>query len=213
MSRPRLCVCAFLIFAFSNSTFAQSLGDVARASRAERQRSGVVHPRVITNDDIHKQSAMDDSVTQEPADAEKETPDEKGSEVASKAGAVAKADESGSKSKAPNDPAKEREARELELQKRTNEINQQYLDRIGDLRVQIETARAQLTKLQNEQIQSSFEFQRTLGVSPSPGTYEQQQRFFNEQIETQRNLITSLNSQLEDAKESARHAGVPHTTD
>ncbi|HVJ05040.1 MAG TPA: hypothetical protein VM578_05175 [Candidatus Saccharimonadales bacterium] len=207
MSSRLLCVCAFLIFAFSNSTFAQSLGDVARASRAERQRSGA-HPKVITNDDIHH-----DGVTQEPSDVAKETPNEKGGEVASETGAIAKADETSSKSKALNDPAKAREAQELELQKRTNEINQQYSDRIADLRVQIETARAQLTKLQNDQIQSSFEFQRTLGVSPNPATYEQQQRSFNEQIETQRSLITSLNSRLEDAKEAARHAGVPHTTD
>jgi hypothetical protein len=41
----------------------------------------------------------------------------------------------------------------------------------------------------------------------------EQQQSFNEQIKTQTDLITSLSSQLDDAKEAARHAGVPNASD
>jgi len=50
-------------------------------------------------------------------------------------------------------------------------------------------------------------------MSPTYSEYESQQREFNTQIEAQKSLITSLNSQLDDAREAARHAGVPHATD
>jgi len=209
MNRRWLSACTLLIFAFSNSTFAQSLGDVARACRAERQRSGVVHHRVITNDDIPGQSVKTESAGS--------TKDEQSPEVASgkDKGPSAKADEASSKAdvKVASGPAAERELRELELQKRTDEINKQYVDKIADIRLKIEAAQAKLAKIQTDRIESSFEYQRTLGVSPNPSTYDQQQRFFSEQIEVQQNSITSLNLQLEDAKESARHAGVPHATD
>ncbi len=206
MDRRWLVACTLLIFAFSNSTVAQSLGDVARACRAERQKNGVVHHRVITNDDIHRQGASTEFASS--------TKSEKSPESTPDSGAEVKTDEPSSKSevKSPN-AAAEREARELELQKRTDEINKQYMDKIAEIRLKIEAAQSQIAKLQNDQIESSLAYQRTLGVAPNPSTYEQQQRFFNDQIAIQQNLITSLNLQLEDARESARHAGVPHATD
>ena len=38
-------------------------------------------------------------------------------------------------------------------------------------------------------------------------------RFIDEQLEAERNRIVTLNSQLDDAHEAARHAGVPHAYD
>jgi hypothetical protein len=71
----------------------------------------------------------------------------------------------------------------------------------------------QLAKLQSDQINSTNEFKRTAGMSPTLNEYEAQQREFIEHIEAQKTLITSLNGQLEDAREAARHAGVPHASD
>ncbi len=63
--------------------------------------------------------------------------------------------------------AKEHEEQELEIEKRTEEINQEYLDRIAAIRTQISTAQQELAKLQRDQVESTNEFQRTLGSSPN----------------------------------------------
>ena len=197
-----LSIFAVLILAFPVYSHAQSLGDVARQVRAERQARKTPHAKVITNDDIATSAPREEPVASVP-DA---TPSDGPARDSGTGAATAKS--GGKQAKATG-----RDEQELERQARTQEINQGYTDKIAGLRKQISTAQSDLEKLQRDQAESSFQFQRTLGVSPTPGAYEQQQRLFTTQIEEQRNRITSLNSQLEDAQEAARHAGVPHATD
>lgn len=199
-------ILGLLILAFSITSYAQSLGDVARQVRAERQQKGPSVTKVITNDDI----VTGTSQMRTTNEGEESAP------TANSADGTDKGVSSGEEAKTANkkdDAAKEREAQELETQKRTNEINKEYRDRIAGIRVKIDTAQTELVKLEREQIDSTNDFRRTSGISPSIPTYEQQQRAFSEQIQAQRNLITSLHSQLEDTQEAARHAGVPRALD
>jgi hypothetical protein len=218
---------ALLILAFSISSSAQSLGDLARQIRAERLKNPVPHAKVITNDDLastEPEPGVDSE--DESKDAAQDAPGVEGAETAKAPGSAEDAKKGTStetvveepktgknSNQARKHPAKERETQEREIQQRTQEINGIYLDRIATLRQQFNAAQTELAKLQVAQVESTNNFQRTLGVSPNPSTYTQQQSLFNEQIEVQRNLIHSLNSQLEDAYEAARHAGVPHASD
>jgi hypothetical protein len=199
-----------LLLAFSICSYAQSLGDVARELRAERQDKNTPRARVITNDDI--ESAGSAPVVSQPA-TQPATQDGAGNEAAENATAASSGGVASKSAQGRNDSAKEREVRELETQKRTDEINKVYLDRIAAVRAQIDGAQADLARLQRDQAESTIEFQRSVGTSPSIAEYEQQQRLFNEQIEVQRNLIDSLKARLEDAQEAARHAGVPRASD
>lgn len=223
MSLRNLRIYALLILAFSVSSYAQSLGqplgDIARQVRAERQTSTAPHARVITNDDIDRAASVMSADASTDVTQNVSKKEDAGAAQAPSSAEEAKKGTNVDEPKpvqntksARKDPTKEREAQELETQARTLEINRIYLDRIAALRQQLKTAEVELAKLQQSQLDSSYAFQRTLGVSPSPGEYEQQQRTFNAQIYTQRNLIGSLNSQLEDAYEAARHAGVPHAS-
>lgn len=187
---------AFLILAFSISSYAQSLGDVARQLRAERQQSGHSNPKVITNDDIES-----------PASRKQAT--ENAAEEATQDGSTGEANSA----KAKKDPATQRDEQQLALEKRSEEIDRVYLDRIAALRTQISTAQQEMAKLQVDQVESTNNYRRTLGVSPNAGTYAEEQRLFTEQIEAHRDLINNLSSQLQDAQEAARHAGVPHASD
>jgi hypothetical protein len=195
-------ISVLLILAFSMPSYGQSLGDVARQIRAERQEQGS-HPAVITNDDLESTEPAPDV---SPYAFQNETKNE-----SEESAPAANSAESTSKSaKGGKDSAKEREH---EIQKRSDEINKVYLDRIAALRTQMNAARVELAKLQLAQVESTNDFHRTAGASPNIATYEDQQRQFNEQIEAQHNLIDSLKGQLEDAQEAARHAGVPHAYD
>jgi len=219
----RLPTLTLLILGFPLACFAQSLGDVAREVRAEKLQSGAPHTRVITNEDIAtpsaaKVTAEEDVSASTPAT---DTPAKEGAAKESSDSAKlpaaegAKAESVSDKPAEPKkkDAEKKQEERELETQKRSDEINKRYTDRIAALHEQINTAQSQLAKLSIQQIDSTNEFKRTVGMSPTLSEYEAQQRSFNEQIEVQKNLIISLNSQLEDAREAARHAGVPHALD
>ncbi len=201
-------ISALMILAFPLACYAQSLGDVARELRSERQQSGTPPAKVITNDDI---------VSRVPGKkaGKNKTEKEDAAEANSAAGAesAGEAEPAKSAAKTAPDPAKEREARELELDKRSEELNKVYRDRIAAIRAQIGAAQQDLARLERDQVESSNDFQRSAGTAPSIGTYEAQQRFFNEQIATQRNAIITLNSQMEDAQEAARHAGVPHASE
>jgi hypothetical protein len=213
MSVRWLRILVLLIPTCAISSHAQSLGEVARQARAERQQSGV-HTKVITNEDIASPATA-------PAPAKNASPakdgDGNGQTEASANGSGKSNSGAGSAQakgvKAPDTPEKQREARELEMQQRTQEINKQYLDRIAALREKINDAQKEMAKLQRDQVESTIEFQRSVGSSPSIVEYQRQQSLFNEQIAAQRSSIVDLNSQLEDAQESARHAGVPHPTD
>jgi phage host-nuclease inhibitor protein Gam len=224
----RLLILAIMLLLAPVICHAQSLGDVARETRAEKQKNGAPHAKVITNEDIDSAAPPQARDTSNDS-AAKETTAKAGEEVANSpasdkpaastdANSPASADAaerttSKSKERAKTDAAKEHEKQELETQQRTAEINKRYLDRIATLHDQINTAQLLLTKLQAQQIDNTNEFKRTVAMSPTLGEYEAQQRSFIEQIEAQRSLITSLNTQLEDAREAARHAGVPHASD
>jgi len=196
-------IIALLIFVFPARSSAQSLGDVARQIRAERKANP--HARVITNDDIPStKTAPADRVETQAAGSSENADKQAGDETAS--------NKDGSE-KSRKTPEKERAAQELEKHKRTQELSQVYLDRIAAVRAQISKAQAEMAKLQQDQIESTIEFQRSVGTSPSIPVYERQQRSLIEQIEARRSLIDDLNSQLEDAQEAARHAGVPHVYD
>jgi uncharacterized protein YukE len=222
----RLPVLILLLLSFPLVAHAQSLGEVAREVRAEKVHSGAPHARVITNDDIEAPEA--DNTPSRESDASSVTTATPKDATVKKEGADAAKPAEGTKSEIEalpepvkqkhleakkKDPEKEREERELETQKRSDEINKRYIERIAALHGQINTAQLLLTKLQTQQIDNTNEFKRTAAMSPTYSEYESQQREFNTQIEAQKSLITSLNSQLDEAREAARHAGVPHATD
>jgi predicted RNase H-like nuclease (RuvC/YqgF family) len=173
---------------------AQSLGDVAREIRAERQKSGAPVARVITNDDLSKSSP---SVSE-----------------ASKTAVADSANPEAKPASLKTDSASDREQREAELQRRTDAINQRYMEGIAALRDQLNAAQAELEKLQGsyehiweldryDQSQIAFRYQQMLAFN----------QHLTEVIETQTKLVAGLKSQLENLQEEARHAGVPHATD
>jgi len=200
MNLRRLLIPALLILAVPVFSQTQSLGDLARQVRAERQQCEGSQPKVYTNDDLVHSSG--DAATRESKEIYKQE-----SDLAADTGKTAKKDKNAAT------PDKEHKEREAELQARTDEINQQYLGKIAAIRAQIVTAQQTLAQLQRDQVESSFQFQRSSGTSPSILEYQQQQTLFNDQIEAQRKSIVDLTSQLEDAQEAARHAGVPNATD
>ncbi len=197
----RLCLPALLVLA--TGVFAQplsldqpqSLGEVARQHRAERQQSGSSARKVYTNEDLG--AAAEAAPAKDAEGAEEPSP-------AEPAASTTKAAEGSANGK--DETAK----KEAELQKRTLDINQRYTDKILGIRAQIATAKQEAERLQHDQIESTNQFRSTNGVSPSVYEYQEQQRQFQQQIETQRNLIATLGAQLEDAQEAARHAGVAH---
>jgi len=205
MSHRRLYIPALLILAFPVFAHAQSLADLSRQVRAQQQQSGASNLKVYTNEDL----------TNSPSDTADNSRQNGDQSAQAEPSAQGSGKTTGGKKSASgkSNPDKDAEARELEIQKRTQEINQQYLSRIAAIRAQIVAAQQTMAQLQRDQTESSFLFQRSSGTSPSIPEYQQQQALFNEQIEAQRKSIADLNSQLEDAQESARHAGVPHATD
>ena len=207
----RLPVLVLLILSIPGFTLEQSLGDVAREARAEKSKSGAPKAKVITNEDIVEAAPALGKDTTSSALPGTAPAKEVGADITKSP--VSENAASGANERPQKDTAKVPETREHETQRRTAEINNRYLDRIAVLRDQINTAQLLLAKLQAQQIDSTNEFKRTAAMTPPIGEYEAQQRSFHEQIETQRSLIVSLNSQLEDAKEAARHAGVPHAAD
>jgi len=216
MSLRCLRIPALLILACPLFAHAQSLGEVARQLREERQQSGASQLKVYTNEDVVSRSSEADS-----AESAAESNDQSKAQTSKDGEPGARAESSGKEAgsktaaagKSNPSPEKAREERELELDKRTQEINQHYLDRIAAIRAQIAGAQQEIARLQRDQVESTNLFQRTSGTNPSIIEYQEQQRLFNEQIEAQRNSLVSLSSQLDDAQESARHAGVPHATD
>jgi hypothetical protein len=223
----RLPVLALLIFSAPPVVHAQSLGDVAREVRAEKRQSGAPHSKVITNDDIATTANAPQSAEKEAPPVDATAKDGPTKDAATKDGVTKPAAIEATKNETEanaepakekriakkEDPEKEREVREAETRKRSDEINKSYIDRITKIHDQISTAQLLLVKLQAQQIDSTNEFKRTAAMAPTLNEYESQQREFIAQIEIQKSLITSLNSQLDDAREAARHAGVPHALD
>ena len=196
MNFHHLRIPALLLLVIPLCAHGQSLGDVARQTRAEQQQNGAPRLKVYTNDDIASPAG---------------TASENSSQNNGAESAEAK-NSAGSKTAGKGSTSPEKQ-RELETEKRTEEINRQYLDRIKDIRAKIVDAQKDLARLQRDQVESTNEFRNTVGASPSIPQYQEQQKLFDAQIDEQRNAIANLNSQLEDAQESARHAGVPNAGD
>jgi DNA repair exonuclease SbcCD ATPase subunit len=222
MSLRCLRIFGLTILAFSMSGYAQSVADAARQSRAEVRQDGDSHAKVITNDDI----ASPKPAPVPPPEVSPEKTGKAGDEGAQ----AGSADDSANKAKesqadagqakdlkhsdqAGGDPAQEHAARALESQRRSDEIDKKYVEKIATIRQQIDTAQQTIAKLQRDQIESTNLFRQSAGVAPSIPEYEQQMRSIDEQLDTQRNLIVSLQAQLDDAHEAARHAGVSHAYD
>jgi hypothetical protein len=210
MSLRNLRILALLILALSIASYGQSLGDVARETRAEHQKNGAVRTKVFTNDDVvHEPEAAPEKASKdEVKDAPNSAPADQSASPGKDEPKTAKTGE-----RPPKKPVNEREERELETEKRAQELNRVYVDRILTLRKQFDAAQLELVKLQQAQADNTYEFRRTVGLSPYPSEYAAQQNTFNEKIEVQRSLMKSLTSQLADAQEAARHAGVLHADD
>ena len=207
MMQFRFPVVALIAMSLSLLSQAQSLGEVAREVRAEKQRSTA--PRaatVITNDDISSPS------TQE-AEAKAEAPVKNGESNPSSETAKKESKPDKKSDETVKDAAKERADQELSREQRDQEINKGYIDRILQIREQIKAAELQMQKLTMHQIESTNLYRLSGETSLTVQNYETQQREFNSQIASQKNLIASLHAQLEDAQEAARHAGVPHALD
>jgi uncharacterized protein YukE len=191
----RLCLSSLLVLStglFAQQSADQSLGDVARQARAERGQSG---RRVFTNDDLAGAPQADAAELDDSADADGQPSQTAAAKAAASGAAEAKAKE---------DEAK----KEAEVQKRAEEVNKRYTEKIAGIRTQIATAKQDLEKLQRDQMESTNQYRISDGTGPSASEYQDQQRQFQQQMETQRTLIASLSTQLEDAQEAARHAGV-----
>jgi hypothetical protein len=180
-----LALLALLSPAFS---YAQSLGDVAREARTERQKSGVPHPKVITNEDLA-----------EPAAAQEV-------DVSKKASAQNPAADAGHRTVKQDS---DKEKAELEAEKRTAAINKSYLERIGDLRRRITAAQLQVEKLKGEYMPIYSGPEAVFNAQPALAWNQR----MDDRIKAQIKLIDGLKSKLEDLQEEARHAGVPHATD
>jgi len=183
---PRcLITLTLLVLSFPCFSHAQSLGEVAREARAEKQASGSEQPKVITNEDIVKPvPTQERDITKEGVE---KIPEVVGTEHPKRSS---------------NEDLR---AHELERQRRTNEINQRYMVRIATLRDQIKAMESQVEKLR-----ASYEPTDNDYYAYEALVFNQH---VDDLIKEQCKLIASLKSQLAATQEEARHAGVPHATD
>ena len=200
MRRCRLAICVLMISIVPLAVYAQSLGAVARKLREERHEQGNPHLKVYTNDDLETPAER----TAEGQPQESAQP-EAGSENTGKAGAKEAAGKAEKKQKTLTP--------EEEMEKRTAEVNKEYIGRIEKIRKEIKKNQDEVARLQHGQIKATYQFRTTNEISPSVYQYQQQMKSFGEQIKAAREKLVSLQSQLDDAQEAARHAGVPHATD
>ena len=179
--------------------------------RAAAKRSS--QPKVYTNDDVASPSseAAPADATIQPRKAGDPGAQPIPAEGTGKASRRARPPQPAKSKPSPEQSAR---ARELELDKRTQEINQDYLDKIA------RHTRADRRRAAGNRTASA----RPGGEHQSvPAHFRHQPvRIWNtrsssacstSRLQRSASLLVSLGSQLEDAQESARHAGVPHATD
>jgi hypothetical protein len=184
----RLIVCVLVLSLVPLAVQAQSLGEVARQLRAERQQSGVRQGKVYTNEDLETPREM-----AEPATAPEEAAP----------AATAKAEEP-----AKGEAKEKKKTLEEEMKERDEELKQRYGKLLGDLRADIAKTEKELKKLQHDKVISTNQFRASNLTSPNVHEYEAQQRMFDEQIDAANRKLEQLRTHLQDAQEEARHAGV-----
>jgi len=170
---------------------AQSLGEVARQLREQRQQSGDRQTKVYTNDDFEKPGEV-----MEPEAADANAPSQGAAETAKAGGDQA---QDGSK--------EEKKTLEEELKEQDQQVEQKYSKLLGDLRGDIAKTEEELQRLRHDQMISTNQFRSSNGTSPNAQEYDEQQSMFNEQIESATKKLEDLNAQLDDARDDARRAG------
>jgi uncharacterized protein YukE len=207
----RILLAALLILAAPLFAQSESLGDVARQQRANHQRSDVPG-KVWTNEDLGVPEEGNAPVRADRADQKDSAAALNPKEAAGSAGEETKK-AADAKDAKKADSEKTPEEKEAELQKRAQEGNQRYIDRIAAVQTDIASAQKELARLQRDQMESTNQFRRSNGTAPSVYEYQTQQRQYQQQIEEQQRLLVNLSQKLDEAREAARHAGVPHATD
>lgn len=190
MTLRHVALLSCLIAASTSSLVAQSaLVDAARQARADRAQTPT---HVYTNDDLE---ALQPNFG-EPATQSAE-PTKEAMETAHKNGGAAAGSE-----------ASAEEKQEVELKKRAAEIDKHYRDRVQAVQQQIDNARREITRLERDRVESANQYRQSVGTNPGNLEFQQQLQTLNDQLQAQRDRITELQSELEDAREAARHAGV-----
>jgi hypothetical protein len=197
---------------------AQTVAEVARESRAEREQQST-HPKVITNEDLEQpKPAPPPAAAEDDSDAATGT-DTPAAATDGAEAAQAKTDDAEPKTVVKPKAVVKHKAAEKAKEPESDpdagakEINKGYIDQINLLHSQISDVRADIARLQRDQMESTTQFRRSNGMAPTAAEYDEQQRVFAEQIAAKEKQIPELETQLEDTKEAARHAGVPHATD
>jgi len=188
----RLIVCALVLAFLPLAAHAQSLGEVARQLREQRQQSGDRQTKVYTNDDFEKPGEV-----MEPGAADANAPSQGAAETA-KAGGDATTDET---------QKEEQKTLEEELKEQDDQVEQKYSKLLGDLSGEIAKTEEELQRLRHDQMISTNQFRSSNATSPNVHEYDEQQRVFNEQIESATRKLEELNAQLDDARDDARRAG------
>jgi hypothetical protein len=168
--------------------------------------SAIPHARVITDKDI----AEKHRITKSNSTPTTHTAMRAGAQTAKPTGAFRRGHTSAVRLR--NDPASRLNQREPSVQQRTAAIHRPYLDRITTLREQVNTAKLELVKLQGGAAGTATYSGGAFGSNDIPAS-EVQTSDLTGLIQAQRALITSLETQLENAQELARHAGIRPATD
>jgi chromosome segregation ATPase len=190
-----LIVCALALAFLPLAVHAQSLGEVARQLREQRQQSGVRQTKVYTNDDFEKPGEV-----MEGGAADANAPSQGAAETA-------KAGEDESKDETKDKTKEDKKTLEEELKEQQEEVNQKYSKLLGDLRGDIAKTQDELQNLRHDQMISTNQFRSSNGTSPNVYEYDDQQAMFDKQIESATRKLEELNAQLDDAREEARRAG------
>jgi hypothetical protein len=178
----------------------EPLGDVARDLRAER--AGKPKLKVYTNEDVSTRKPPVPIVEEESAKSAKEAGDAEAATDEKRAKAESPKAEGEAKAKAKD------KAEENDPDRRAREIDQHYAEKIASIREKIAKAQDEILRIQRDQFDSTAAYRRSLGTGPIATVYLQEQEAMNDQIDAQKKLVETLNAQLEDTLEEARHAGV-----
>jgi hypothetical protein len=190
-------ILALFVLVFSGISLGQSLGDAAREARAKSQQNGTAPAKVITNDDLEKESAQPEADTANGAQ-----PDS-GAQPAGKASTPGTGDQA-------QNGAGQKQGTETAAQPDPDAVAKDIKTRAATLRTQIAATQSQIAKLQKGYINR---WVRPDSIPSSEYALREQRAIaFNQQvtelIAEQKKLLADLKTQMEALKEEARHAGV-----